>query len=78
MQDRPALIHLHLVQPLGDVELHLLSSLQALAASDIVINTMLKELPYIDHLQSSSEGMLCIACVLVIQTPVWSTEHLTC
>ncbi len=40
VQESPALMHLHLLQPLGALQLHFISSLQALAASGTVIHTI--------------------------------------
>ena len=57
-------MHLHLLQPLEDLQLHLISSLQALAASDRVIQTIFNELRSLDHPQPSGDGIFCIDGVL--------------
>ncbi len=56
-------MHLHLLQPLGDLQFHLISSLQALAASGIVIHTIFNELRSLDHPQPSGDGVFCIDCL---------------
>ena len=61
IQERPALMHLHLVQPLGDLQQHLISSLQALAASAMVIQTTLKEPRSSDQPQPTVMGYSALA-----------------
>lgn len=71
-------MHLHLLQPLGALQLHLISSLQALAASGIVIHTIFNESTSLDQPQPSGDGIICMDCLLVVQIPVCSTTRFTC
>ncbi len=58
VQWRSAFMHLHLVQPRGDLHWHLISSLQALAASGNVIQTTL--MGSLDQPQPSGDGIFGI------------------
>ena len=69
------LMHLHLLQPLEDLQLHLISSL---AASGRIIQTIFNKLRSLDHPQPSGDRIFCIDCVLVAQIPVCRTTYFTC
>jgi len=51
-------MHLHLLQPVGALQLRLISSLQALAASGTVIHTIFKESQFLDQPQPTGDGII--------------------
>ena len=66
---RPALTHLHLLPPLEDLQLHFISSLQALAATGIVTQTIFKELSSLVQPQPSVSSLQALAASgIVTQT----------
>ena len=55
-------MHLNLVQPLGDLQLH-----KAPAASATVIQTTFREPRYSDHPQPTGDRIFCIGSKQVVQ-----------
>lgn len=70
VQDRLARWQLHLEEHFS-LHAHLISCLQALAASGIVAHTGSQLSSFHFHPQAAGEGMLGRVSVHVAQTPVW-------